>query len=516
MKNPDARIAPVTTGTVTLLSEYADSLVGIQTGDDPMFICSFWEVLQVDHEVWEFLQASPTKQALYTGQRHIVRWEREEGTLHRCPSARPTQGVKAVGKKGVAMHRMRNIVPYFFSKERFHQNIAVLIPEKESHLSAIWCFCSSLEYGEAVRQIDQKLNVTNATLGKVPFDLVRWTKVAEEQYPNGLPLPFSDDPTQWIFHGHPCGSARWDEKTKLTVAAPCRGDGTVLQVAVARLLGYRWPAELDEKMELSEEQRALVNRCRELLPYADNDGIVCIPAVGGQASAAERLLELLAASYGARWTNATLSLLLRNSDAAGKTLESWLRDKFFSQHCKLFGHRPFIWQIWDGLPDGFSALVHYHRLDHRNLAALTYTYLGAWIQRQRSDVAKNVEGAEEKLSAAITLSKSLALILEGESPYDIFVRWKPLEEQPIGWNPDLHDGIRLNIRPFMSVPGKKGAGILRDKVTIRWGKDRGKDGPSAPWYNLGPLYGGKEGDRINDHHLSLEEKKKARRGEGKG
>lgn len=30
---------------------------------------------------------------------------------------------------------------------------------------------------------------------------------------------------------------------------------TVLQVAVARLLGYRWPAELDTEMELSDEQR---------------------------------------------------------------------------------------------------------------------------------------------------------------------------------------------------------------------------------------------------------------------
>ena len=46
--------------------------------------------------------------------------------------------------------------------------------------------------------------------------------------------------------------------------------------------------------------------------------------------------------------------------------------------------------------------------------------------------------------------------------------------------------------------------------SIKWGKDRGKDVPSAPWFNLGPDYGGKEGDRINDHHLTLEEKQRAR------
>ena len=41
----------------------------------------------------------------------------------------------------------------------------------------------------------------------------------------------------------------------------------------------------------------------------------------------------------------------------------------------------------------------------------------------------------------------LIKILEGEPPYDIFVRWKPLVGQPAGWNPDINDGVRLNIRP---------------------------------------------------------------------
>jgi hypothetical protein len=89
---------------------------------------------------------------------------------------------------------------------------------------------------------------------------------------------------------------------------------------------------------------------------------------------------------------------------------------------------------------------------------------------------------------------------------------KPIEKQPIGWEPDLNDGVRLNIRPFISVPdvGKKGAGVLRDKPNIDWGKDRGKDMESAPWYNMD------KGDRINDHHLTLEEKRTAREVKAKG
>jgi len=84
----------------------------------------------------------------------------------------------------------------------------------------------------------------------------------------------------------------------------------------------------------------------------------------------------------------------------------------------------------------------------------------------------------------------------------------------MGWHPDLNDGVRLNIRPFLSVPdvAKKAAGVLRDKPNIKWNKDRGKDVESAPWYHLGLEYGGKQGDRINDHHVTLEKKRSATKG----
>ena len=330
---------------------------------------------------------------------------------------------------------------------------------------------------------------------KVPFDLDRWRKVATEQYPNGLPKPYSDDPTQWIFHGHPKQSTN------------------PLLVAVARLTGYTWPGESDDKMELSGEARQWIARSKTLATHADKDGIVCIPPVGRESPASDRLLNLLADAYGEAWNNDVLAQLLTAADHAGKSLETWLRDKFFTQHCALFGNRPFVWHIWDGLRDGFAALVNYHKLDYKTLETLIYTYLGDWISRQKRDAENSVDGAQEKLAAAEALKKRLELILAGEAPYDIFVRWKPIEQQSIGWNPDLNDGVRLNIRPFLSVPdvGKKGAGVLRDKPkSLHWEKDRGSDVPSAPWYELGLQYGGKVGDRINDHHLSLADKRKAR------
>ena len=490
----------------TLLSKYADGLVGLQTGDDPMFLINFWEVPKIDKNVWEYLQQTPDIYTEYTGQTTLVRWEKGNGLLLSLPTSRPTQGSRAIGNEGIALHRMNQIFPYHYAKGRFHQNVAVLLPHDQKDLPAIWCFCSSPEYNVAVRKIDQKLNVTNATLVKVPFDLERWQKVAEERYPNGLPLPYSDDPTQWIFHGHPCKSVVWDDTQKKTVAGPLRTGATVLHVAVARLIGYRWPAELDPNMELAREQRDLVNECAELASHADRDGIVCIPAVAGELQAAECLLNLLMAAYGDAWSMDVRDKLLQSVGCPGGSLDSWLKDHFFTQHCQIFQNRPFIWHIWDGLPDGFAALVNYHTLTYRKLESLTYTYLGNWMDRQKEDVANKVDGAQTRLDAATALQKELQLILQGESPHDIFVRWKPVHEQPVGWEPDLNDGVRLNIRPFLSVPdvGKKGAGILRDKPKIKWDKDRGKDQESAPLYFL---FGG---ERINDYHLTLAEKERAR------
>lgn len=507
LENPDARITlEEGEGKVKLLSEYAEGLVGLQTGDDPKYLIYTWEIFTIDSDIWEYLQNSPEEYKEFAGQNMLVRWENGKGELLNTTTSRPTQGLKAMGHAGIALQRMRVILPYYFAKEHLHQNVAVLVPHNPDHLPAIWCYCSSPEYNENVRMVDQALKVTNATLVKVPFDLERWQKVAEERYPHGLPKPYSDDPTQWIFHGHPCKSVVWDDEKKWTAYGPLRYDSTVLQVAVARILGYRWPGEGDLEIDLSDETRQILNSLSIFDKFVDDDGIACIPAVRGEAPLADRLLDLLVAAYSDAWSGDTLSTLLANSDHAGKSIESWLRDKFFVQHCKLFQNRPFIWQIWDGLRDGFSALVNYHTLTHKKLEVLIYTYLGDWIARQRQDIVDGIDGAQERLDAAESLKKKLELILEGEAPYDIFVRWKPLEKQPIGWEPDLNDGVRLNIRPFMTVPPvkKAGAGVLRDKTNIKWDKDRGKDVKTAPWYSVF------NGDRINDHHLTLKEKREAR------
>lgn len=519
--NPDARVAlSAFNDEVGLLETLAESGGGCSSFDSPRFISQFWEHRVIKLDTYIYCQTAPTYEELFSGRSQLLKWENGGGQLAHLMEEKKrledySSGIWIVwsrftGKKGVCIGLMRGLPVTLYDGYAFDNNSGVIIPSENNYVASIWSFCSSPAYHDEVRRIDQKLNVTSGTLVKVPFDLGHWTRVAEEQYPNGLPQPYTNDPTQWIFHGHPCGSVIWDEDSKWTAHGELRVDDSVLQVAVARLLGYQWPAELDSDMELATEQREWVERCQALAGFVDDDGIVCLPPVRGEKSADQRLEALLQAAYGDAWTTPLKNRLL---DAVGsKSLSLWLRDKFFEQHCKLFQHRPFIWHIWDGLKDGFSVLVNYHKLDKSGLERLIYTYLGDWIRTQQAGLANGEDGAQERLAAAEALKKQLEAILEGEKPYDIFVRWKPLAEQPIGWTPDLNDGVRLNIRPFLYARdvSKKGAGILRWAPNIKWAKDRGKDVESAPWYRLGLEYGEGEGARINDHHLSLAEKRAAR------
>jgi hypothetical protein len=356
---------------------------------------------------------------------------------------------------------MGSLPAALYEGDVWHQNCPRLVPYSEDDLGALWAFAKSSEFSDRVREIDPSLKVTPSSFLRVPFDVDRWRKVAEEAGP--LPEPWSPDPTQWLFEGRP------------EVATD------PLQVAVGRLVGYRWPEQPESD---------------DLDSLADSDGIVPLPPVAGDAPAADRLQQLLAGAYGDAWSPAKARELLEQTGTRKRSLSDWLRDDFFKQHCALFGNRPFVWHVWDGQRDGFSALVNYHRLDRRTLEKLAYSYLGSdWIERQRADVRDEVPGAEDRLSAAVTLQSKLEAVLEGEKPYDIYVRWKAKHEQAIGWKPDLNDGVRLNIRPFVQ------AEVLRAKVNVNWNKDRGKDPDGS--------------DRRNDVHLGLAEKREAQKHAGR-
>jgi hypothetical protein len=454
LQSPKSRIMPgATSGTEALLSQLATSTEGTSTGDGARYVRAFWELPQLDPR-WVVFQAAPEMTRLYGGLEWVMLWEGGNGTLARDPGAR-VQGLGAWGGPGVLVERMSSLRASLYMGQAFQKSTVVVRPSDPSLLAAIWHFCQSGTHKSRVLAFERRIGIATSSIVSVGFDADHWRTVAEAAGP--LPEPFSDEPTQSIFDGHPKGAVE------------------SLQVAVARLLGYRWPRQPD---------------IDDLGPLADDDGIVCLPSVLGERTAADRLQEVLARAFDGTWSPSRAAELLAASGSKKTDLEAWLRDELFKAHCQVFKNRPFVWHIWDGRKGGFSALVNYHRLDRPTLERLTYTYLGDWIERQAAGARDAVAGAEERLIAARDLQRKLALILAGEPPYDIYVRWKPIAEQPIGWEPDLDDGVRPNIRPFVQ------AGVLRTKFNIKWSKDRGTNPDGS--------------ERHNNLHLATADKQSAR------
>jgi hypothetical protein len=444
---PGSRVA-VADVVGTRIGDHCIAPRGIVAGDRERFVRFYWEPSSDSRSEWRKLQSTVGASIAYGGREHVINWSSRKEML------RPGIDNLAYGRAGVSVTQIDRLSGTLYTGDLYDNNCTSVVPRAAENLPALWAFVESPLFREAVRRLDKKLNVTNATFLDVPFDLEHWTRVAAERYPDGLPEPHSDDPTQWLFKG--------------TIP----GSGAPLHVAVARLLGYRWP---DQEPDALDE-------------LADADGLVPLVSVSGERPASERLQALLARAYGDAWSPGHVERLLAEAGSPGATLEAWLRDDFFAQHVRLFARRPFVWHVWDGRKDGFSVLCHYHRLDRARLEKLTYTLLGDWIERQRA--AGDEPGAEARLSAALGLQEKLAAIVVGEKPFDIYVRWKTLAEQPLGWEPDLDDGVRLNIRPFVT------AGVLRAKVNVKWDKDRGKNLDGS--------------ERINDKNPTLAEKRAAR------
>lgn len=496
LKNREFRISIADVGKARRLAEYVRSGEGCSTGDNDRFLRFYWELKKDPN--WIVYCGPGFRDDYFCDMSMVMHWQKGLGDLASSTQAR-VQNTEMWGSVGVLVGRVRGITATLFSGGCFSKGAVLIVPKNGDDLAALMAFLKSDEYEALVRSLDPRVSAATSVLTDIPFDREKWIKVAAERYPGGAQRPSSPDITQSTFDG------RID-----TCLQP-------LQAAIGMLNGCNWG---DTHFRTPPTHQVI----------GDDDGIVFISALKGKTPAEQGINERLAEAFGAEWSAAKLARLLADAGYAGKSLDDWLRDGFFAQHCELF-QRPFVWHIWDGRRDGFHALVNYHRLaapngeGRRTLEKLIYSYLGDWIDRQRDQQRAGVEGADARLAHAEHLRAELIKILEGEPPYDIFVRWKPLHEQPIGWDPDINDGVRLNMRPFLTArplgAKAKGACILRATPKIKWDRDRGKepnrDKADYPWFwgwdeASSDFAGGAtfDGNRWNDLHYSRAVKQAAR------
>ena len=267
--NPDSIISFSEKSDLPLFSQCGNGWQGIATSDSHRFCMSYFEIPFIQGG-WIPFQGGASPSIHYGGREQVIFWEDGHGELTKiCQEGASFRGVSAWGKRGVTVGQMSGLPATIYTGEHFGNSSPTIIPISQENITAFWVYCSSQQFADDLRKINQKLSVDNGYIGKIPFDLDHWTTICQERYPHGLPKPYTDDPTQWIFHGHPCGSVIWSDATNRTDHGPIRRDTTVLSIALARLLGYRWPAELDEQMDLVDwiakkaDRVTFVKKCTE-------------------------------------------------------------------------------------------------------------------------------------------------------------------------------------------------------------------------------------------------------------
>lgn len=257
-------------------------------------------------------------------------------------------------------------------------------------------------------------------------------------------------------------------------------------------LGERPPEVLWPQMEGKTVEQKRMEHVWRLLSYAvkcvleaDDDGIVPFGAVNGEPRLVDRVRQELAGFFPGRDVNQVeveiVNELKRSVKGYRKcqSLDEWLDNVFFEYHCGLYKSRPIFWHIASAQGTSrfaFGALVHYHRFDKNRMAKLRASYLRDAIEefRREAGLADKAGRTDErmdwqaKVEEAQALDRKLRWIQEGhhdgpeggDHDYRILTPWKSPSERPQGWDPDLDDGVKVNIEPFEK------AGALRvTKVT---------------------------------------------------
>ena len=262
-----------------------------------------------------------------------------------------------------------------------------------------------------------------------------------------------------------------------------------------RPLEVAWP-----QMEGKSTDQKRMEHVWRLLSYTvkcvveeDNDGLVSLQSVAQESPLLERVRAKLASFYPEQDPH-TLEIEIVNEIkkrvkgyARSESLQEWLTDRCFDFHCVLYQQRPILWQLassQDAADPAFSVVVAYHRFDHDLLAKLRSVHVRDRMTTLRREAAQagkdNREDDRLQLLAALeeveAFDKKLAKLQEGHhtgpecgaADYRILTPWKKPQDRPKGWQPDIDDGVKVNIAPLartglLRIKNKFGAKDLEDE-----------------------------------------------------
>ena len=283
-----------------------------------------------------------------------------------------------------------------------------------------------------------------------------------------------------------------------------------LTVIVLRLLGHRWPKQIEAGESVPD--------------WADADGIIPLVSGTGERTLSDHVRGRLAAEDGAISAQQTERLL---AELIGQNLEQWLHTSFFTHHISQFKHRPIAWHLASTPVRGsnaadkgqkkkrvtsaqrtpvFECFVYYHACAGDVLARIRTQYVEPLLQTERMKINNN-QGfdaddtvaliARERINELEAFVDTLSEIEDhGFATSDLtkvvaaeaLDRWcddgyqAPVSRDEFlhneeAWHVDINDGVRVNIAPLQlagvltkDVLNKKDATkALSDRV--RWRAD---------------------------------------------
>jgi len=239
-----------------------------------------------------------------------------------------------------------------------------------------------------------------------------------------------------------------------------------------------WPemAGKTEGQKRMEHVWRLLSYAVKRVVEADQDGIAPLLSVSGEAPLLDRVRTELAKLFPGRDMNQVeieivneLKRKVKQYDRV-ESIRDWLENIYFMYHASLYKSRPIFWHVSSKQgkgPAAFSALVNYHVFDQDRMAKLRGVYLreALGIFRREAALAGQTGRSDDRLEwqarveEAEEIDRRLQRVQEGfhqgAEDYRILTPWKTEGERPKGWDPDINDGVKVNIEPLQR------AGVLR-------------------------------------------------------
>jgi len=246
-------------------------------------------------------------------------------------------------------------------------------------------------------------------------------------------------------------------------------------VKLLQMLGHCWP--MQDQYE-KEEGRPFIDP-----KWIDEDGIIPMTPGSGEETLIDRFRRFLDEEFGPDCgteaeKEAGMILGWKKDDEWGQqkptTLERWFEKKSFKRHVSQFKKRPIAWHL-TSKKGAFQAIVYYHKFNAERLRLLRARYVRQTLEMLRRRLGEvkaagqdrrtlaRVEKIEVQIADVEDFDRRLGLLLEGrEREARIWCPWKEPDEQPLGWDPDINDGVRVNIAPVQRL-GLLAASVLTSK-----------------------------------------------------